>query len=139
MDFYMTALARERPGDYNVGAKEFRTLREDLEELIARANSSSRVAGLPTVPAVLALRALDAVGLSPLSALHYEVYHRPYYFDVSPLLETGWRPRYSNIEMLAESYGWYLENRGRLAREKMDSPDRSPLREGALGLLRRLS
>ena len=139
MDFYMLALARERPGDYNVGAAEFRTLREDLEALIARADSASRVVGLPVGPTIWTLRALDFLKLSPLAPWHYATYHLPFHFDIAPLLEMGWRPRYSNIEMFAESYRWFLENRDTLAREKAMSAHRSPLREGVLGILRRLS
>ena len=139
MDFYMLALEREKPGDYNVGAAEFRTLREDLEGLIALAGTKSRLAGLPVTPAIWTLRALDVLGLSPLAPWHYETYHMPFYFDVAPLLEMGWKPRYSNIGMFAESYEWFLENRDQLAREKAASPHRSPLKEGVLGILRRLS
>ena len=139
LDCYMLALAREQSGDYNIGAAEFRTLREDLEALIVRANSSSRVVPVPAAPAVFALRALDALGLSPLGPYHYTMYSRDVWFDLSPALALGWKPRHSNIEMFWESYRWFLENRERLAREKAMSPHRSPLREGALGILRRLS
>ena len=138
-DFYMLALAREKSGDHNVGAAEFRTLREDLGELTARAGSGSRLVGLPAGPAIFALRILHALRASPLLPYHLEAYSRDYWFDVAPLLEMGWKPRYSNVEMLWESYRWFLENRERLARENAASAHRSPLREGALGILRRLS
>ena len=139
MSFYMLALEREKPGDYNVGAAEFRTLREDLEDLIARAGTRSRVVGLPVAPTFWTLRTLDFLRLSPLAPWHYETYHLPYHFDVAPLLEMGWKPRYSNIQMFAESYQWFLEHREELAREKAASAHRSPLKEGVLGILRRLS
>ena len=139
MSFYMLALEREKPGDYNVGAAEFRTLREDLEGLIARAGTKSRVVGLPVTPTIWTLRTLDFLRLSPLAPWHYETYHLPFHFDVAPLLEMGWKPRYSNSEMFAESYQWFLENREQLAREKAASAHRSPLKEGVLGILRRLS
>ena len=139
MSFYMLALAREKPGDYNVGAAEFRALREDLGELIARAHSSSRLVGLPRAPSVLALRALDFLGLSPLGPYHYTMYSRDVWFDIAPLLAMGWTPRYSNREMFWESYRWFLENREQLAREKAASAHRRPLKEGVLGILRRLS
>ena len=139
MSFYMLALEREKPGDYNVGAAEFRTLREDLEDLIARAGTQSRVVGLPVAPTFWTLRTLDFLRLSPLAPWHYETYHLPYHFDVDPLLEMGWKPRYSNSEMFAESYQWFLEHREELAREKAASAHRSPLKEGVLGILRRLS
>ena len=138
-DFYMRALARQMPGFYNVGAAEFGTLREDINALAEQTGSPSRVASLPVAPAVLALRALDFLRLSPLGPYHYGTYHRSVFFDTAPLLQTGWQPRYSNLQMMAESYQWFTENRNRLRAEKLASPHRSPLREGALALVRRLS
>ena len=138
-DFYMLALARQLPGFYNVGAAEFGTLREDINALAQQAGSSSRVAALPTGATVRTLRALDMLRLSPLAPWHYETYHLPFWFDIAPLLETGWKPRYSNLEMMAESYRWFMKNREWLRAEKAASPHRSPLREGVLGIIRRLS
>ena len=138
-DFYMHALARQMPGVYNVGAAEFGTLREDINALAEQAGSSSRVASLPIGATVWTLRALDMLRLSPLAPWHYETYHLPFWFDVKPLLQTGWQPRYSNLQMMAESYQWFTENRERLRAEKLASPHRSPLREGALAIVRRLS
>ena len=137
MDFYMLALAAQKPGAYNVGAPEFGTLRADLSALIAEIGSRSRVVGLPVAPAVFALRLLDVLGLSPLAPWHYETYHLPFYFDVAPLLALGWKPRYSNLQMMLESYRWFEQHRGEA--QNGDSPHRKPLREGVLRLIKRLS
>jgi nucleoside-diphosphate-sugar epimerase len=136
MDFYMLALDRGRPGTYNVGTDVFGTLRGDLDELIGYARSTSRVRGISPVLAVNALRLLYRLGISPLVPWHYRTYHHDCYFDVEPLLALGWRPRYSNAAMLHESYDWYRAN-GRASFEA--SPHRSPLGQGMLGLVRRLS
>src|SRR3546814_4556885 len=48
--------------------------------------------------------------MSPLVPCHYLSSHKDCHFDVGPLLERGWRPRYSNAEMLHESYDWYCAN-----------------------------
>ena len=138
MDFYMLALDAERPGTYNVGTDRFGTLRSDLGELIAHAGSTSKVHSLPEMLAINALRLLYHMRLSPLVPWHYLTYHRECHFDVAPLLEMGWRPRYSNAEMLCESYDWYgahADQRG----ATVGSPHRSPLKQGILGLVKRLS
>lgn len=58
-------------------------------------------------------------------------YHKACYFDVQPLLDRGWRPRYSNIDMLKESYDWFLSHcTGRNALSA--SPHRTPLRQRIL-------
>jgi nucleoside-diphosphate-sugar epimerase len=139
MDFYMLALEAGRCGTYNVGTDDFGTLRGDLEELIAYAGSRSKVKSLPEALAINSLRLLHALRISPLVPWHYLTYHKECYFDVAPLLAMGWRPRYSNNRMLHESYDWYLAN----ARDKVvaaaGSPHRSPLRQGALWLVKQIS
>jgi nucleoside-diphosphate-sugar epimerase len=139
MDFYMLALDQGKPGVYNVGTDRFGTLREGLEHLIAHAGTASRVRSLPAALTINGLRLLDWCGLSPLAPWHYLTYHKPFYFDVGPLLALGWRPRYSNDEMFRESYDWFRANYDRLQAEKAGSPHRRPVREGILWLVKKFS
>lgn len=138
MDFYMLALDAGRPGVYNVGTDRFGTLRAALENLIAYAGTSSRVRSLPVGPTIAALTTLDKLKLSPLAPWHYLTYHKPFSFDVSPLIAMGWKPRYSNDEMMRESYAWFLAHRGEEVRADA-SAHRKPVREGLLWLLKQLS
>ena len=139
VDFYMLALEAGKPGVYNVGTDRYGTLRHDLEELIGYAGSRSKVKSLPVFPAVNTLRVLDWLGVSPLAPWHYLTYHRPYCFDVTPLLAMGWKPNYSNGRMFREGYDWFLANAERLKVEKEGSPHRRPVKEGILWLVRKLS
>jgi hypothetical protein len=88
---------------------------------------------------IAALGVLDKLGLSPLAPWHYLTYHKPFYFDVSKLLALGWKPRYSNDEMLRESYDWFRANYSRLIAEKAGSPHRRAVKQGLLWVLKRLS
>lgn len=137
IDFYMLALDRQRPGTYNVGTDRFGTLAVDLATLISEVGSRSHVRGLPVPLAVNALRLLYHTGLSPLVPWHYLTYHRDCYFDIQPLLALGWRPAYSNLGMLRESYLWYCNNAAGTSSDA--SPHRAPLRQGALRLLKQFS
>jgi nucleoside-diphosphate-sugar epimerase len=138
MDFYMLALDAGRCGTYNVGTDRFGTLRGDLEKLITYAGSSSKVKSLPETLAINSLRMLYWMRLSPLVPWHYLTYHKSCYFDVQPLLDMGWRPRYSNMDMLEESYDWFCAaNKQR--RAKQGSPHRSPLKQGILWLVKQFS
>jgi nucleoside-diphosphate-sugar epimerase len=140
MDLYMLALEVGQCGTYNVGTDRFGTLRGDLEELIRYAGSSSKVKSLPETLTINTLRALHALRLSPLVPWHYLTYHKECYFDVAPLLEIGWRPRYSNADMLHESYDWYRTSARTSAPAGTEgSPHRSPLRQGALWLVKQMS
>ena len=136
MDFYMLALDAGRPGVYNVGAAEFGTLREGLENLIGYAHSKSKVRGLPVWPTINLLRTLDWLRLCPLAPWHYLTYHKAFYFDVSPLVSMGWKPRYSNDAMFRESYDWFLKNYDRLAAEKAGSAHRRPVKEAFLRVVK---
>ena len=138
MDFYMLALDVGKTGTYNVGTDRFGTLRGDLQFLIASVGSKSKVQGLPVLLAINCLRILYRVRLSPLVPWHYLTYHKPCFFDVKPLLDMGWKPRYSNIEMFEESYKWFLSN-SMSSLWKQESAHRKPLKQGILEILRRIS
>lgn len=137
MDFYMLALDLGKSGTYNVGTDEFGTLRGDLEKLIVHAGSTSKVKSLPEGLTINALRALYHLRLSPLVPWHYMTYHKACFFDPAPLLALGWKPKYSNMAMLEESYDWFLRSRGSF--EKGQSPHRSPLAQKALWLVKKMS
>ncbi|HNX96885.1 MAG TPA: NAD-dependent epimerase/dehydratase family protein [Candidatus Aminicenantes bacterium] len=139
MDAYVLALDTGKPGTYNVGTDRYGTLREGLEHLIAYAGKRSKVRSLPLFPTIPGLQLLDLAGLSPLAPWHYLTYHKPFAFDMSPLLAMGWKARYSNDEMFQESYRWFCDNYDRLLAEKAGSPHRRPVREKILKIVKKLS
>jgi len=141
IDFYMVALDTGKTGTYNVGTDQFGTLRGGLEDLIRYAGSSSQVKSLPEHLTIGALRLLYWLHVSPLVPWHYLTYHKACYFDVEPLLQMGWRPKYSNADMLRESYDWYCAHAqdakaGRIPGGTSGSPHRSPLKQGVLWLVK---
>ncbi len=108
VDSMLLASLRDKHEVYNIGAARYSSLREDLTALCRHAGTGARVKGLPVWPSILALRLLDIMKLSPLAPWHYLTYHKPFYFDISRATERlGWRPRYSNEEMLIEAYDTY--------------------------------
>jgi nucleoside-diphosphate-sugar epimerase len=123
----------------NVGAREFGTVRDDLEALIVRAGSRSRVTPVPARPAELALRGLELARLSPLAEWHYRTAHRDSFVDISKAQRLlDWTPRLSNAEALIETYDWYLANRGRTVNGS-GVTHRVAWDQRALGLLKRVS
>jgi len=73
----------------NVGAKEFGTVRADLQALIDHAGSSSRLTKVPVRPAEVALRALELARLSPLAEWHYKTAHRDSFVDVGKVFNSA--------------------------------------------------
>jgi len=134
-------MAAARPGStsYNIGADRFGTMRQALEGLAAHAGTGSRVKSVPMAPAVAAMRVTSAIGLSPLGPYHALMYGRSMYFDSSKAAsELGWKPRYSNEEMLIDSYEWFRAHREEAATGTGLSSHRSPVRQGVLALVRRM-
>jgi len=131
---------KEKSGIYNVGTDRYSTLREDLTTLIHRAGTDVKVIGLPITLTIATLKALDFLGLCPLAPLHYLTYHKPCYFDISkPMKELSWKPKYSNTEMMAEAYDWFIKNYDRVKKEKARSTHRSPVRQGILRIIKWVS
>jgi nucleoside-diphosphate-sugar epimerase len=139
IDAYMLVYQVGKPGLYNVGTDSYGTLRNDLETLCRHANSKTRVIGLPEQAAIAALECLDKLGLSPLAPWHYLTYGKDFYFDLKPLLEIGWKPKYSNDRMLRESYDSFLANHAQLSAVTTGSAHRKPVKERALRVLKVLS
>ena len=123
----------------NVGAKEFGTVRSDLQALIDHAGSSSRLTPIPVRPAEIALRALELARVSPLAEWHYKTAHRDSFVDISKAQRTlGWKPRLSNAQALIETYDWYLDHRDEVA-GAAGLTHRVPWNQQALGLLKKVS
>ena len=115
----LRAAARPGPDLFLAGTREFGTMRELLEGLVAHAGSTSPVRSLPFRLTQSAMQATSKLGLSPLGDYHALMYGRDMWFDVEPTCEKlSFAPRYSNAAMIADSYDWYVEHRRRSSRAK---------------------
>lgn len=140
MDAYMLAVERGKEGIYNVGTNRYGTLRQALENLVRHAGSRSRVRSLPEWLTIHTLQTLDALHLSPLAPWHYLTYHKPFCFDVQHVRDIGWSPRYSNDDMLQESYDMFLNGAFDQAEAASAfSPHRKKVKESVLWLLKKVS
>jgi nucleoside-diphosphate-sugar epimerase len=101
--------------DFNLGASEYGTFRQDIQALLDHARSKRRIVAVPALLAKAGLFGLDVLDLSPLTAWHYLTADAAFFFDCEKARRMlGWRPEVSNFEMLRDSYDWYLENRARV-------------------------
>lgn len=122
----------------NIGAREFGSVRADLQALIDHAGSPSRITAVPARPAEIVLSALERARLSPLAEWHYRTASRDSFVDVSKAERLlGWTPRLSNAETLIQTYDWYAANRERIGGAGVTH--RVPWNQQALGLLKRFS
>lgn len=118
------------------GAERFGTMRGLLEALVEHAKTGSPIRAMPFRATQAAMSITSKLGLSPLGDYHTLMYGREMFFDVSETKRVlGWEPRYSNAEMIAESYDWYVAHRDEVLARKNASHHRSPVKLGVLKLL----
>ncbi|MCS7177829.1 MAG: NAD-dependent epimerase/dehydratase family protein [Anaerolineae bacterium] len=126
-------LPRETVNDtFNIGAREFDTLRSDFQAVLDYAGYGRRIVSLPEKPAILVLRVLERLGWSPLYQWIYETVGKDSYVSIAKAEERlGFRPRYSNREALLRNYRWYIENADRI-KSTHGITHRVPWRQGLL-------
>jgi nucleoside-diphosphate-sugar epimerase len=128
-------LDRERVNDtFNIGAKEFATMREDYQAVLDRAGFGKRIVPLPARPAIWTLRILERLKLSPLYRWVYETACEDSFVSIEKAERVlGFRPRYSNQAALLRNFEWYLANRARFEHTSGIS-HRAPWKQGILRL-----
>jgi nucleoside-diphosphate-sugar epimerase len=121
---------------FNIGAGEFRSLREDYQVVLDKAGFGKRVICFPAAPVIWGLRALELFNLSPLYKWIYETAHKDSFVSIDKARDVlGWTPRYSNREALLRNFDWYQRNRAAFERGHGVS-HRLPWKQGALRSLK---
>ena len=139
-DVCIRAGAASGPQIFNAGTDRFGTMRQTLESVCAHAGTGSGVRSLPAGPAALAMQGAARAKLAPFAPYHWIMYSKSMWFDTAHVTDAlGWTPRWSNEEMFAQSYDWFIANRRTLdsADSSSTSHHRRPAKQGALALLKR--
>jgi nucleoside-diphosphate-sugar epimerase len=110
--YLCSTVGREAADDvFNIGAKEFRTMREDYQAVLDVAGHGKSVRGFPAAPVIMALRFLEALRLSPLYKWVYETASKDSFVSIEKAERVlGYSPRYANQDALVRNYRWYLEH-----------------------------
>lgn len=94
---------------FNVGAKEFTTLKEDFQAVLNTAGFGKRILSIPMAPMVLALQVLEKLKLSPVYKWAYGTVTEDSFVSIEKAERVlGFRPKYSNKDALIRNYQWYL-------------------------------
>lgn len=103
--------------NFNIGAAEFTTMKQDYQAVLDAAGFGKRIIPFPVKPVVLALSILEKLKLSPLYPWIYETASTDSFVSIEKAQKVlGYRPEYSNQAALLRNYRWYLENKERLTR-----------------------
>jgi nucleoside-diphosphate-sugar epimerase len=96
---------------FNIGAKEFTTMKEDYQAVLDYAGHRKKIKGLPEKPIIWTLKILEAFKLSPLYKWVYETASKDSFVSIEKAEKVlGFKPKYSNKGALIRNYKWYLEN-----------------------------
>ncbi|MGI5869028.1 MAG: NAD-dependent epimerase/dehydratase family protein [Kiritimatiellia bacterium] len=121
---------------FNIGAREFTTMKEDYQAVLDEAGFGKRIVGFPAAPAIWALRALEWMKLSPLYKWVYETACEDSFVSIEKAeAALGFNPKYSNKDALLRNYAWYLGNVDSF-KDQSGVSHRVPWKQGVLGLLK---
>lgn len=96
---------------YNIGAKEFTTMKEDYQVVLDKAGFGKKIKGFPAAPMIWTLRILELFHLSPLYKWVYETASKDSFVSIDKAMnKLGYKPEFSNKDALLRNYQWYLDN-----------------------------
>jgi nucleoside-diphosphate-sugar epimerase len=110
---YLTATLDEKAvsDTFNIGAKEFTTFKEDYQSVLDFAGFGKKIIPLPAAPAIMTLRFLEKLGISPLYKWVYETANKDSFVSIEKAEKVlGYAPKYSNKQALIRNYQWYKDN-----------------------------
>ncbi len=123
---------------FNVGARNFGKVKDDVQALCDYAGNGARVLPTPAGPIKLALEVFNKLGLSPLYPWVYATADKDSFVSTDKIERAlNWEPRYSNAEALIRSYQWYLEHYREVEGAGSGVTHRVAWDQGILGLFKK--
>jgi nucleoside-diphosphate-sugar epimerase len=99
---------------FNIGAKEFGTVRQDFQAVLDAAGKGKKIIGFPEGPTNAALAFLRVLRLSPVYKWAYGTVAKESFVSIEKAEKVlGFTPKYSNKQALLRNYKWYLDNLSR--------------------------
>jgi len=96
---------------FNIGAKEFTTMKEDYQAVLDYAGFGKKIKTFPAAPMIFVLRVLETLHLSPLYKWVYETASKDSFVSIEKAEKIlGFKPKNSNKDSLIRNYKWYIKN-----------------------------
>ena len=120
--------------EFNIGAKDFTTMKEDYQAALDRAGHGKKIRGMPVKPLILILRILEKLHLSPLYPWVYETASTDSFVSIEKAEKLlDYKPKYSNKDALVRNYDWYVAHLSEFA-GKSGVSHRVPWKQGLLAV-----
>lgn len=121
---------------YNIGAKDFTTMKEDYQAVLDYAGFGGKITGFPALPVITGLRILEFLHLSPLYKWVYETASKDSFVSIEKAeSKLGFKPKFSNKDALIRNYEWYLKNFDKFKNQSGIS-HRVPWKQGILKIVK---
>jgi nucleoside-diphosphate-sugar epimerase len=121
---------------FNIGAKEFTTMKEDYQAVLDYAGYKKKIISFPATPVIIGLKLLEALKLSPLYKWVYETASKDSFVSIEKAEKIlGFKPKYSNKDALIRNYKWYLENLDKF-KDQSGISHRVPWNQGILKIVK---
>ncbi|NTU81248.1 MAG: NAD-dependent epimerase/dehydratase family protein [Chloroflexales bacterium] len=96
---------------FNIGAREFTTIKEDFQAVLDTAGFGKKIVTFPAAPATAALVLAEKLKISPVYKWAYGTVTEDSFVSVEKAERVlGFRPKYSNKDALVRNYRWYVEH-----------------------------
>lgn len=119
---------------FNIGAKEFTTMKEDFGAVLEYAKYGKKIIPLPATPIIWTLKVFEKLNMSPLYKWVYETAYKDSVVSVEKAeKKLGFTPKYSNKQALIRSYQWYV-NHYKEYGKKTGITHRVPWKQGILSI-----
>ena len=98
---------------FNIGSDNIPTVKEEFKALVKYAKSKSIIIPIPANLARFIFKVLYTIKLSPLTPEHYYMLDKNSILDITKTKNLlGWKPKKNNIDILKETYDWYIKSKG---------------------------
>jgi nucleoside-diphosphate-sugar epimerase len=136
--YLCATLEEEKVNDtFNIGAKEYTTMKEDYQAVLDYAGFGKKIVPLPEKPIIIILKILETFKLSPLYKWVYETASKDSYVSIEKAEQKlGFKPKYSNKDALIRNYKWYIEHQNEF-KDKSGVSHRVPWKQGILKLAKK--
>jgi nucleoside-diphosphate-sugar epimerase len=121
---------------YNVGAKEFGSVFEDVTALCEFAKTGAKVMKTPSSIVKFILAIFEILKISPLYKWVYMTADTDSFVSIEKIEKAlNWSPKYSNAQALINSYKWYLAHCNEIT--EFGVTHRTAWKQGILGFFKR--
>ncbi len=124
---------------FNIGAKKFNTVNQDLGALCEFANSGANILHTPAELVKGTLRFFELLGISPLYQWVYDTADKDSFVSIKKIERVlSWSPQISNQEALIKAYQWYLDNYQTIKSFQSGVTHTTGWKQGVLGLIKKI-